>query len=137
MKSTRVLMWTSNFLPIFNYPLLRGNKASVLLAPNSVVLTEATAIKYFGGVEQAMGKSIYIDNDIKGSTLQVTGILKNVPANSHLHFDLLLPIENSWTVKWDSRRRSGDILTITSIFNWLTSIKPDAATLHRVEAANA
>jgi len=86
----------SNFLRIFNYPLLRGDKASVLLAPGSVVVTEATAIKYFGSVEQAMGKSIYIDNDIKGATLQVTGVLKNVPANSHLRFDQLLPIEN-----WD------------------------------------
>ncbi len=86
----------SNFLRIFNYPLLRGDKASVLLAPGSVVVTEATAIKYFGSVEQAMGRSIYIDNDIKGATLQVTGVLKNVPANSHLRFDLLLPIEN-----WD------------------------------------
>ena len=86
----------SNFLRIFNYPLLRGNTARVLLVPNSVVLTEATAIKYFGSVDQAMGRSIYIDNDIKGTTLQVTGILKNVPANSHLQFDLLLSIEN-----WD------------------------------------
>jgi ABC-type antimicrobial peptide transport system permease subunit len=84
----------SNFLRIFNYPLLRGSSTGALSAPNTVVLTEATAIKYFGGVDQAMGQSIYIDNDIKGSTLQVTGILKNIPTNSHLHFDLLLPIQN-------------------------------------------
>jgi len=88
----------SNFLQIFNYPLLRGNSASVLSAPNTVVLTEATAIKYFGSVDQAMGKFIYIDNDIKGATLLVTGILKNIPANSHLRFDLLLPIQN-----WDKQ----------------------------------
>jgi ABC-type antimicrobial peptide transport system permease subunit len=83
----------SNFLRIFNYPLLRGDKRNALSQPHSVLLTEATAIKYFGGFEQAMGKSIYIDNDIKGVTLQVTGILNNVPFNSHLRFDLLLPIE--------------------------------------------
>jgi len=88
----------SNFLQIFNYPLLRGNSASVLSAPNTVVLTEATAIKYFGSVDHAMGKFIYIDNDIKGATLLVTGILKNIPANSHLRFDLLLPIQN-----WDKQ----------------------------------
>jgi len=83
------------FLQVFNYPLLRGNKADALLAPNGVVITKATAIRYFGSVGQAMGQSIYIDNDIKGATLQVTGVLKDVPANSHLQFDLLLPIENS------------------------------------------
>jgi len=121
----------SNFLPIFNYPLLRGNKASVLLDPNSVVLTEATAIKYFGGVEQAMGKSIYIDNDIKGTTLQVTGILKNVPANSHLQFDLLLPIENC-----DKQVDSSAPWRYFSnyvYFQLADQVKPNAAVLHRVE----
>ena len=121
----------SNFLPIFNYPLLRGNKASVLLAPNSVVLTEATAIKYFGGVEQAMGKSIYIDNDIVGATLQVTGILKNVPANSHLQFDLLLPIE-----AWDKQEGQSEPWRYFSnyvYFQLADPVRPNAAVLHRVE----
>ncbi|HMI61062.1 MAG TPA: ABC transporter permease, partial [Puia sp.] len=86
----------SNFLRIFNYPLLRGNMATVLQVPDNVVLTEATAIKYFGSVDEAMGKSIYIDNDIKGTTLRVTGVLKNIPSNSHLQLDLLLPMQN-----WD------------------------------------
>lgn len=83
----------SNFLRVFNYPLVRGNNTTVLSEPNSVVLTEATAVKYFGGADQATGKSIYIDNDIKGTTLKVTGVLKNIPANSHLHFDLLLSMD--------------------------------------------
>jgi putative ABC transport system permease protein len=86
----------SNFLKIFEFPILRGNSTTMLIAPNSVVLTEATAIKYFGSADQAMGKAIYIDNDIKGTTLQVTGVLKNIPVNSHLQFDLLLAIAN-----WD------------------------------------
>ncbi len=83
----------SNFLHVFNYPLLRGDVASVLSSPNTVVLTEATAIKYFGGADQAMGKSIFVDVD--SSVLQVTGVLKNVPANSHLQFDLL-ESANDW-----------------------------------------
>jgi len=86
----------SNFLRIFSYPLLRGNPASVFREPNCAAITEATAIKYFGSVDQAIGKSIYIDNDIQGTTMQVTGVLKNIPANSHLQFDLLLTIDN-----WD------------------------------------
>ncbi len=86
----------ANFLEVFNYPLLRGNKQTVLLAPNSVVVSAATAIKYFGDADHAIGKSIYIDNDINGTTLQVTGVLKDIPANSHLQFDLLLAIQN-----WD------------------------------------
>jgi len=84
----------SNFLRIFNYPLLIGDPAAVLRSPNSIVLTEATAVKYFGSIEQAMGRSVFIDND--SATMQVTGILKNIPSNSHLQFDLLLSIDN-----WD------------------------------------
>ncbi|HEY1870368.1 MAG TPA: ABC transporter permease, partial [Chitinophagaceae bacterium] len=83
----------SNFLQIFNYPLLKGNVATVLSSPNSVVLTEKTAIKYFGSADAAMGKTIYIDNDIVGATLLVTGILKNIPSNSHLLPNMLIPME--------------------------------------------
>jgi len=83
----------SNFLQIFNYPLLQGNTATVLSSPNSVVLTEATAKKYFGSVEAATGKTIYIDNDIRGTNLTVTGVLKNIPSNSHLQPDMLIPME--------------------------------------------
>jgi putative ABC transport system permease protein len=90
----RVFQADTNFLRIFNYPLLRGDVTTVLRSPNSIVLTEATAIKYFGSTEQAMGRSVFIDND--SATMQVTGILKNIPSNSHLQFDILLSIDN-----WD------------------------------------
>lgn len=83
----------SNFLQIFNYPLLKGNAANVLSSPYSVVLTEATAKKYFGSADAAMGKTIYIDNDIKGSNLLVTGILKNIPSDSHLQPNMLIPMD--------------------------------------------
>ena len=89
----RMYFADSNFLNMFSYPLLKGNPTKVLSSPNAVVLTVATAIKYFGSPESAMGKTIYIDDDIKGSNLVVTGILKNIPENSHLQFDLLLPIQ--------------------------------------------
>jgi len=82
----------SNLLQIFNYPLLSGNVATALSSPNSVVLTEKTAKKYFGSTDAATGKTIYIDNDIKGSNLLVTGILKNIPSNSHLQPDMLIPM---------------------------------------------
>lgn len=87
----RIYFADSNFLKIFSYPLLEGNPTRVLTSPDAVVLTEATAIKYFGKTESAVGKIIYIDDDIKGRNLVVTGVLKNLPHNSHLQFDLLLP----------------------------------------------
>lgn len=67
------------FFNIFNFPFLEGNSKTALSAPNSVVLTQETANKYFGDWQIAMGKFIKYDN---GQLCKVTGILKNIPANT-------------------------------------------------------
>lgn len=81
-------MWAdSNFFEVFDFGLIQGNPSEVLKQPNTVVLTESTAKKYFGSVNP-IGKIIDIpqnDND-----LQVTGICKDVPENSHMNFDLVM-----------------------------------------------
>jgi hypothetical protein len=87
-EENRVVCADTNFLSLFGYPLLRGDAAAVLRAPNSVVLTEATAMKYFGSVDRAMGQRVFDESD--SLVLQVTGILKNLPTRSHLQFDLLM-----------------------------------------------
>jgi ABC-type antimicrobial peptide transport system permease subunit len=92
-EEKRIYYTDSNFLNVFSYPLLQGEAATVLTAPDAVVITESTARKYFGKTEGAIGKTIYIDDNIDGRNLIVTGILKDVPSNSHLQFDILLPIE--------------------------------------------
>jgi putative ABC transport system permease protein len=79
------------FFELFSFPLLKGNAADVLKDPGNVVLTETTARKYFGSVDNAMGKVIEVDKTLH---LKVTGIAKDVPSNSHLDFDLLVPISN-------------------------------------------
>ena len=83
----------SNFLRIFSYPVLLGDTATLLARPDGVVLTESGAKKYFGSAENAMGKTLHIDNDYNGNDLMVTGVLKNVPHNSHLQFDMLVPMQ--------------------------------------------
>ncbi len=76
-----------SFLDIFTFPLKTGNIATALTNPHSVVITEALATKYFGD-ENPIGKSITIDNNID---FQVTGVLKNIPSNSHRRFSFLVP----------------------------------------------
>jgi putative ABC transport system permease protein len=83
----------TSFLQMFNYPLLIGNAATVLSSPTNVVITETIAEKYFGNVDEAIGKTIFIDNDTKSTSLTVSGVLNNLPSNSHLQFDILLPIQ--------------------------------------------
>jgi len=81
----------ADFFQLFSFPLIKGNPSKVLKDPTSVVLTETTAKKYFGSVDQAMGKVIELN---KRLPLTVTGIAKDVPSNSHLDFDLVVPFSN-------------------------------------------
>jgi len=80
-----------DFFSLFSFPLIKGNITTVLKDPNSVVLTESTAKKYFGSIDNAIGKVIELDKNLP---LKVTGIAKDVPSNSHLYFDLVVPLEN-------------------------------------------
>lgn len=80
-----------DFFNLFSFPLIKGNAATVLEDPGSVVLTETTAKKYFGSVDDAIGKVIELDKELQ---LKVTGIAKDVPSNSHLDFDLVVPLSN-------------------------------------------
>jgi putative ABC transport system permease protein len=87
----KVYITDSGFFKLFSFPLLRGNTTTALTNPNSVVLTETTAKKYFGTIDNAMGKVIEMDKQYQ---LKVTGVAKDVPSDSHLDFDLVVPIEN-------------------------------------------
>jgi putative ABC transport system permease protein len=80
-----------DFFTLFSFPLLIGNPETVLKNPGSVVLTESTAIKYFGTPQNAMNKTMQIDKELN---LKVTGIAKDPPSNSHLYFDLVVPLSN-------------------------------------------
>jgi len=79
-----------SLLTVFDFPLVRGVAATALRDPGSVVLTEAMAAKYFGG-EDPVGKVIEADtyNDGKPIPFLVTGVAKNLPRQSHFHFDFL------------------------------------------------
>lgn len=76
-----------NFLAFFNFTLLQGEKSQVLVAPNSVVLTEAAAIKYFGNTN-VVGKMLKVKGQQELS-YKVTGLLKNLPKNTHIAFDII------------------------------------------------
>jgi putative ABC transport system permease protein len=97
----KVIDADSNFFRFFTFPLIKGNPQTVLQDPHSIVLTETTAKKYFGSIDNAIGKTIVADKDLP---LKVTGIAKDVPSNSHLQFDLVLPLENykdaTWMTTW-------------------------------------
>lgn len=75
----------STFLEIFDFEMLIGDRGTALDDPQSMVVTEKTALLFFPDIEQAMGNSIrFRDKEFK-----VTGVLRNVPEHSHMQFDAL------------------------------------------------
>lgn len=85
----KVYLADSNFFSVFDFQLLRGQAASVLKDPNSIVLTESAAQKYFGHSDP-IGKVLEFN---KQQQLKVTGVAKDVPSNSHLQFDMVISFE--------------------------------------------
>ncbi|HEC43124.1 MAG TPA: FtsX-like permease family protein [Bacteroides sp.] len=81
------MMWVdSSFFNMFDFKLISGQPDRVLTEPNSIVLTEDMARKYFGG-DDPVGQSIAVFGD---STLyQITGVVENCPENSHMYFNFL------------------------------------------------
>lgn len=77
----------SGFLNVFSFPLLYGDRNTALTEPNTVVITEASAKKYFN-TSNAVGKLLFIDTD--SVPFRVTGVLKNFPANSSISFNLVV-----------------------------------------------
>lgn len=87
-----VLFVDSSFFNVFTYDLLKGDPATVLTRPNTMVVTESFANKYFGD-EDPYGKTI----ETGEQSFEITGLMKDVPNNSHLTFSaLILKPARSW-----------------------------------------
>jgi putative ABC transport system permease protein len=90
----RILGVDENFFEIFNFKLETGNAETALDEPNSVILSEASARKYFGD-ESALGKILTIGDSKEmfrkryDNLFKVTAIVQNPPSNSHIQFDML------------------------------------------------
>ena len=91
-----------SFFEIFSFPFLQGDPVTALQDRYSIVITEGMAKKYFGD-EDPMGQVLTIHHEYT-----VTGIIENVPENSHLHFDCIFPLENMeyfWDENFDDWER--------------------------------
>src|SRR5580704_16931535 len=86
----------SNFFELFDFPLLKGDRSTVLKEPGSIVLTSSSAKKYFGN-EDPIGKVVGFNKNLQ---LKVTGIARDVPVNSHLNFDFVVSISNFRLAPW-------------------------------------
>ncbi|MEQ9591171.1 MAG: ABC transporter permease [Cyclobacteriaceae bacterium] len=103
-----------DFIQMFTFRMLNGDAESVLMNPNSIVLTEKLALKYFGDVNP-VGKMMIFN---KEEALQVSGVIQDPPSNSSLEFDYLLPFQKffeankAWIDQWGNNNIRTNILLV-------------------------
>jgi putative ABC transport system permease protein len=85
----KVFYTDSAVFKVFTYPFLEGDPRTALVAPHSMVLTQSVAKEYFGKSTGIVGRSLRND---KGDVFNITGVVKDVPMNSHLRFNILLSV---------------------------------------------
>jgi putative ABC transport system permease protein len=95
-KDDELAIVDPSFFKIFTLPLTEGDSKTALQQPNTIVITRKTAEKYFGK-EEAIGKMLGFNNNTE--MFKVTGVMENVPSNSHFHFDMFASM-----VGWDQAK---------------------------------
>lgn len=87
INETKCANVDSTFFDVFQMPVIAGDISHALDKPNTVVLTASTANKYFGSIN-VIGKSILVKSGEALQPYMVTAVVKDIPPNSHFHFDL-------------------------------------------------
>lgn len=89
-KESRLLYADNEMFEIFTYDFISGDASTALKGPNTLVMTEKTAHKYFGN-EDPVGKTVLLDNKWN---YKVTGVIKNPPSNTHIKYDIYASLES-------------------------------------------
>jgi len=104
---------------VFSFPLKSGNPRTALVEPFSIVLTECAAEKYFGE-EDPLGRTLAVE----GTSMQVTGVAADLPANSHFRFDFLCSYATI-RVKNPAQLLAWDNFVTSTYFLLQTGVRPE------------
>jgi len=106
-KHKKFLYADASFLSMMGYKMVLGDAATALTQPKQAVISETTAAKYFGENWRRgnlIGQSLRMqDDDYNDETVEITGVFKNLPQNTHLKFDVLFSYETLYT-RWDEAK---------------------------------
>ncbi len=91
-KETDVFCAEPSFFDVFSFPLLKGNPETSLRDPNMMIMTQSLAKKYFGD-EDPVGKTIEMMATGEKEFFKVTGVMEDIPQNSHFGFDALISMK--------------------------------------------
>ncbi|MEP7107185.1 MAG: ABC transporter permease [Ferruginibacter sp.] len=128
-----------NFFDVFSFDLLHGNAKTVLKDINNVVITESIALKFFNSLN-VLGKQLQLDADPSatrlGKPMIITGVVKDLPKNSSIRFDILLPLK-FMQLSFDDTNWLNAYLGTFVVLRPGVDIKPVAQKFNRVFAAYA
>ncbi|MBX2910570.1 MAG: ABC transporter permease [Cyclobacteriaceae bacterium] len=96
-QEERIFFASADLFKLFDFPFREGSPDMALAQPNSVVITETMAKKYFGG-QPALNKIMEFADTL---AFRVTGVLKDVPPQSHMQFDMLVSFDTYRTLDRD------------------------------------
>ena len=91
IKEQKIAYADSTFFDVFTFPLIKGNPKTALSDPNTAVISETGAKKFFG-TEDVIGKVIETNDKV---SFKITALMKDMPTNSHFSFDILLSMDNA------------------------------------------
>lgn len=94
-----------DFFKLFSYPLVAGNTSQMLTGKNNIAISEGLAKKLFSSTDVLGKEMIWSNSEMEGDNhALISGVFKDVPANSSEHFDFLIPLEvlfrDSTYLKW-------------------------------------
>ena len=99
LKESRFFYTDPDFLKMFSFPLVEGDPEIALVAPNTILLSQESALKYFGP-KSPMGKTLCLNNK---QDYLVTGVFKDVLDNSHFKFDFLASFSSYVQIQGEKR----------------------------------
>lgn len=85
----RILAADSNFFAVFTFPMIKGNPEKALTHPNTVVITQSTAKRYFDDADP-IGKTLILEEKGVKKAFEVSGVIEDTPENSYIEFDFLI-----------------------------------------------
>jgi len=84
----------STIFKVFTLPMIAGDPNTALNNPHSIVIDESAARRYFNSTD-VIGRTLEVGSD--NTPLKITGVIRDMPAQSHFHFSFIRPIRESWT----------------------------------------
>ena len=114
IKESRVIFADKNVFDVFTIPVLQGNPATALIEPNTIVISNKMANKYFGK-NDPVNQNLILDNRV---TYKITGVFKEMPHNGHFHYDFMCSMA--------SDKESESTMWLSNNFHTYVLLRPEA-----------